>query len=94
MIVILVPIILTTVRDNRPDARDDKLDGEEDNNAGPEMPPPSLPPTIDIIHDRGYVRCRGDPDEAKFGSGLSLDLVSAIVDLIVSTGYIVFHPED
>ena len=33
-------------------------------------------PTLEIIQDRGYIKCRGDPDELNQGYGFSIDMVS------------------
>ena len=36
----------------------------------------SLPPTLKLIKDRDFVKCRGDPDELNQGYGFSIDMVS------------------
>ena len=36
---------------------------------------PTLPPTLDIIHKRGYIKCRGESFEVRQGHGFSVDLV-------------------
>jgi hypothetical protein len=40
--------------------------------------PPTLPPTLQGIHERGYIRCRVSDRAVDIGEGYSIDLVSTL----------------
>ena len=41
--------------------------------------PPTLPPTLTAIKERGYIKCRGVPEEVETGVGFSVDMVGFII---------------
>jgi hypothetical protein len=48
--------------------------------ASPTMPPGELPPTLQIIEQRGFIRCRTTTSQTRAGSGITLDLVRKETD--------------
>jgi hypothetical protein len=59
-----------------------KENQESQNNVtnAPTMIPSTLPPTLEAIQERGYIRCRAVPSEREQGFGFSIDLVRSIED--------------
>ena len=82
VLMLIIVIVVVAVGLAKSSSTDRPLDSRgEDDGLAPTMSPTSispnnLPPTLQRIYDRGYVICRGSPDEVQTGVGFSVDMVS------------------
>ena len=78
IVVIVVAVVLS--KSSTSSAKPMDVVGEVDATKTPTMSPTgfspeSLPPTLQRIQERGFVKCRGSPDEVDSGVGFSVDMV-------------------